>query len=98
MPAVAIKLDTPSAHAPPKPRFTANGLMLLNPSLIAQALVEVHARQADESWQPTSFDGWQALMRLEELRVEIPLSEIYALTAPAPSQTDEPASTEVPQA
>lgn len=119
-----------------KPRFTANGLTLLNPGLIAEALspateaydrgekfwhyrhlpelrcyvlvstaqtlVEVYERQADDSWRLTSFDGWQAVMRLEEMRVEIPLSGIYALTALDPEhpldETAEVADEEAPQA
>ncbi len=68
----------------------------------AQALVEVYERQADDSWRLTSFDGWQAVMRLEELRVEIPLSGIYALTALDPDQpldeTADVADEEAPQA
>ncbi|HCN27535.1 MAG TPA: hypothetical protein DIT64_01860 [Verrucomicrobiales bacterium] len=119
-----------------KPRLTANGLTLLNPGLIAealspgtegydrgekfwhyrhlpelrcyvlvstaQALVEVYERQTDESWRLTSFDGWQAVVRLEEMRVEIPLSGIYALTALDPEhpldETAAGADEEAPQA
>lgn len=44
-------------------------------------LVEVYERQPDESWRLTTFNGWDAVMRLEELGVSIPLSEVYALTA-----------------
>lgn len=58
------------------------------------ALVEVYERQPDDSWRLTTFHGWDAVMRLEELGVSIPLSEVYALTALDPENPLEEVATE----
>lgn len=54
-----------------------------------QPLVEVYERQDGEAdaWRLTTFDGWQAVMRLEQLGLEIPLSAIYELTELDPEHT-----------
>lgn len=46
----------------------------------AQARVEVFELAADEQWQLTTFDGFDACLRLKHYDIELPLSSLYEKT------------------